>query len=202
MKATIRLLARGFQIAGALALVYCVVLLVWAEGFQAYANWAFQRDLGNSPVAAHLSSNSGPWYRGAKNRPPPMINSVIGRIEIPRLNLSTMILEGDGERQLLLGAGHIPGTGLPGDAGNTVIAAHRDTFFRPLQEIAENDEIVLTTLSGSFRYIVKSVEIADPDNTTVLQPSAEPALTLVTCYPFSFVGSAPKRFIVHARAAE
>ncbi len=127
---------------------------------------------------------------------------MVGRIEIPRLNLSTMILEGDGERQLRLGAGHVPGTVLPGEAGKVVIAAHRDTFFRPLRNIAKNDEIVLITLAGSFRYVVESVEITDPNNTAVLEATAEPTLTLVTCYPFSFVGSAPQRFIVHARMAE
>ena len=110
-----------------------------------------------------------------------------------------MILEGDEERQLQLGAGHIPGTALPGEAGNVVIAAHRDTFFRPLQGISKNDQIVLITLGGSFQYRVESVEITDSDNTVLLRPSAEPTLTLVTCYPFTFIGSAPQRFIVRAR---
>lgn len=129
----------------------------------------------------------------------PKLDSLIGKIEIPRLHLSTMILEGDDERELLLGAGHMPGTALPEQEGNVVIAGHRDTFFRPLSKISTNDQIVVTTFAGTFEYIVDSVEITDASNVAVLQSSGAPSLTLITCYPFSFVGPAPNRFIIHAR---
>jgi sortase A len=94
--------------------------------------------------------------------------------------------------------GHIPGTALPGEDGNIVLAAHRDTFFRPLRNIQKGDEIALTTLSGAYRYRVESIQIVGPDDVGVLSPTKQPTLTLVTCYPFYFVGSAPKRFIVRA----
>jgi sortase A len=94
--------------------------------------------------------------------------------------------------------GHIPGTALPGDSGNVGLAAHRDTFFRRLRDIRPDDEIVLTTPDGTFRYTVEGTKVVEPGDVWVLDPTEEPALTLVTCYPFTYVGSAPQRFIVRA----
>jgi sortase A len=126
---------------------------------------------------------------------------LVGRLEIPRLGLSTIVLEGVEARTLRRGAGHIPGTGLPSRPGNVGIAGHRDSFFRPLKDIGKNDIITLTTPEGSYRYLVEWTRIVQPEDTEVLgdlgQPGV-PALTLVTCYPFYYVGSAPKRFIVRA----
>ena len=99
---------------------------------------------------------------------------------------------------LRLGAGHIAGTPLPGEPGNSGIAGHRDTFFRELKDIRSNDEIQLQTATGLFRYEVDWVKVVAPDDTSVLAPSTESALTLVTCYPFQFLGSAPQRFVVRA----
>ncbi len=95
-------------------------------------------------------------------------------------------------------AGHIPGTALPGQPGNVGIAGHRDRFFRPLRNIRRNDIITLTTLLGEYRYRVVSTKIVSPSDVGVLDPSVNEILTLVTCYPFYFVGSAPSRFIVRA----
>ena len=126
---------------------------------------------------------------------------LVGRLEIPRLGLSTIVLEGVEARTLRRGAGHIPGTGLPSQRGNVGIAGHRDSFFRPLKDIGKNDIITLTTPEGTYRYLVEWTRIVQPEDTEVLgdlgQPGV-PALTLVTCYPFYYVGSAPKRFIVRA----
>ena len=99
---------------------------------------------------------------------------------------------------LRLGTGHIEGTPLPGDAGNSGIAGHRDTFFRGLKDIRKNDEIQFQTATGLFRYAVDWVKVVAPDDLSVLAPSTESSLTLVTCYPFYFVGPAPKRFVVRA----
>jgi sortase A len=130
---------------------------------------------------------------------PPHRGEPIGRIEIPRLHLSVMVLEGTTQKILQVAAGHIDGTALPGTTGNVGIAAHRDTFFRPLREVRPQDGIVVTTSYGTFRYVVEAVEVADPGDVQALHRTAEPQLTLVTCYPFTYVGSAPKRFVVHAR---
>ena len=132
------------------------------------------------------------------NEAAPAIRSVIGRLEIPRLNLSVMVREGADERTLSRAVGHIPGTALPGKLGNVGLAGHRDTFFRELRNIREDDAIEFETTHGKYRYIVKSTSIVTPRDVSVLRASGGENLTLVTCYPFYYVGSAPKRFIVHA----
>jgi len=108
------------------------------------------------------------------------------------------VIEGDDAADLKLAPGHIPGTALPGQHGNIGIAAHRDTFFRPLRFIRKGDLIGLTTLTGTYRYRVVSTQIVTPDDVQVLGPTKTDTLTLVTCYPFYYVGSAPKRFILRA----
>ena len=130
---------------------------------------------------------------------PPHQGGVIGRIEIPRLEISAMVLEGTTAKVLLVAVGHISGTALPGVRGNTALAAHRDTIFRRLKEVKAGDDIVVTTSFGKFRYVVDSTEIVSPTDVRVLRPTPDAELTLVTCYPFSYIGAAPQRFIVHAR---
>ncbi len=122
----------------------------------------------------------------------------IGEIAIPRLKVRVPVYEGDDERILAIGAGHVPGTALPGSPGNICIAAHRDRFFRQLRFIRPDDEIVLYTKQGPLRYLVKTTVIVPPSRVDELLPGPRRDLTLVTCYPFYYVGHAPKRFIVHA----
>jgi sortase A len=124
---------------------------------------------------------------------------VLGRIEIPRLGVRVAILEGTTSRTLRLGVGHIGGTALPGEPGNSGIAGHRDTFFRALKDIRTGDEIQIDTATGPSRYEVDSVQIVAPSDTGVLAPTAGSNVTLVTCYPFHYIGAAPERFIVRAR---
>lgn len=124
--------------------------------------------------------------------------SPVGRIEIPRLHISAMVTEGTTPRVLKMAVGHISGTALPGQAGNVVLAGHRDTFFRRLGDLKTGDVIELTTPKGQYVYGVRFTSIVTPDETWVLDPSTGETLTLVTCYPFHFVGAAPKRFIVRA----
>jgi sortase A len=116
---------------------------------------------------------------------------LFGRLEIPRLNLSVMVMEGDADQVLRLGAGHIPGTPM-------AIAGHRDTFFRPLKDIKVNDTIRLTTPDGTSEYRVISTKIVGPSDVSVLNAKDDSTLTLVTCYPFYYIGPAPKRFIIQA----
>jgi len=124
---------------------------------------------------------------------------VIGELEIPRLDISVAIFEGDDAGILKLGAGHIPKTALPPGSGNIGIAAHRDTYFRPLRLIRVNDLIELKTSAGASRYAVTETKIVRPSDIGVLAKAPGRDLTLVTCYPFYYIGSAPERFIVHAR---
>lgn len=124
---------------------------------------------------------------------------VVCELDIPRLRLSVMVFEGDDSSVLSLGAGHIPGTALPEASGNIGIAAHRDTFFRPLRLMRPNDEIALKTDRGTLRYTVTRTQVVPPSDSRVLARAPDRDLTLVTCYPFWYVGSAPERFIVYAR---
>ncbi len=118
----------------------------------------------------------------------PQKDSPWGKSRSSSIGLTAMIEEGDNGGILRRAVGHVPGTALPGQQGNVVIAGHRDTFFRPLRNIHKGDEITLTTLRGSYRYRVDSTEVVGPQDTEVLDDSPGAILTLVTCYPFYFVG--------------
>jgi sortase A len=132
--------------------------------------------------------------------PVPLRNgAVIGRLTIPRLHVRSVVREGAGQDTLEVALGHIPGTALPGQPGNAGIAGHRDTLFRSLRKIAKDDLIEFQTPTGSYSYQVESTDIVKPSDVTVLRASQHPEITLVTCYPFYYVGSAPDRFIVKAR---
>jgi len=131
--------------------------------------------------------------------PPPAAGTRLGRIEIPSLNMKIMIQEGTDYRTLQRGIGHITGTALLGQRGNVGLAGHRDTFFRDLRNIHKGDEITLVTLTGDTHYRVDQISIVGPRDSGVLRDSGENILTLVTCYPFYYIGNAPKRFIVRAK---
>lgn len=123
----------------------------------------------------------------------------IGRIEIPRLKITSIVRQGVDDKTLSRAVGHVPYTALPGQPGNVGLAAHRDTYFRNLRDVREGDTIRVVTTDGAWEYVVDSLQIVTPKNVEVLDPTPHPALTLVTCYPFNYVGHAPKRFIVRAR---
>ena len=123
---------------------------------------------------------------------------MIGRLEIPRLNVSAIVRAGSDARTLRLAIGHIGGTAFPGEPGNVGLAAHRDTFFRRLGDIHTNDQVRVVTREGTFSYRVQSTQIVEPRDTWVLSQTSARILTLITCYPFSYIGSAPQRFVVRA----
>jgi sortase A len=184
----------------------CAVLLLGYCGFALGDAWNFQRResgeldrlLRNRQVASQSTPQAEP-FTALKSAPAAATDGLIGRIEIPRLLLSAVVVEGIGKATLRRAVGHIPGTALPGEAGNVCLTGHRDTFFRPLKDLKIKDEIQLSTLQGTFRYQVESLRVVEPDNVGVLAPSGNNVLTLVTCYPFYYVGPAPKRWIVRAR---
>jgi sortase A len=181
-----------------LLLCYCGFALVDAWIFQRRASQDLDRELIARPAAIHGSTPS-PASAAPKPRPPAAADSLIGRLRIPRLLLSVVVVEGVGHTELRRAVGHIPGTALPGEPGNVGVAGHRDTFFRPLENLKLKDKIRISTPQGDFQYEVESLRIVNPDNVDVLAPSHENVLTLVTCYPFYFVGPAPRRWIVRAR---
>ena len=122
----------------------------------------------------------------------------LARLSIPRLDAAWNLVEGVSDAALRMGPGHMAGTPLPGSVGNAVIAGHRDTHFRVLKEIAVGDEIVIEGGSGRVVYTVVETQVVDSTDLSVLSPTFRPTLTLITCYPFGFVGPAPRRFIVRA----
>jgi sortase A len=123
----------------------------------------------------------------------------IGRIEILGRGVRAIIAEGTDTRTLRRAVGHIPGTAFPGERGNVALAGHRDSFFRGLEGVNRDDRVQITTPDGSFDYVVESTEIVSPSRTDVLDASTAATLTLITCYPFGFIGPAPDRFVVRAR---
>ncbi len=204
-----------------------VDVYIWANTstllYQGYADWAFDqklrglapslqrfagdeidslfdrhrpREIGALPAPALKNDPFSAAKSGDVKSPAP--SAVIGRLNIPRLHLTAMVLEGADSRTLRRAVGHIPDTALPGRIGNIGLAGHRDTFFRELRYIRQDDAIELQTENGIYRYGVEDSWIAEPRDVGVLAPSNKETLTLVTCYPFYFVGSAPKRFIVRA----
>ena len=198
-----------FFVLGILALGYVGYVLLDTWFFQAYQTWRFQQALkgpkpamggpeqpGLSPLPTRAAADRA---RAESFGIDGLAGSPLGRIEISAIGLAAMIMEGSDSKTLRHAVGHIPGTPLPGQPGNVVITGHRDTFFRGLRNVHPDDKITLTTLSGSFRYRVDSTEVVGPQDIAVLDHSDEAVLTLVTCYPFYYVGPAPKRFIVRAR---
>lgn len=139
---------------------------------------------------------------GTQSRPLealPSTGTTLGRLRIRRIGLDVIVEEGDDELTLKHAVGHIRGTALPGQHGNAALAGHRDTFFRPLSGIRPDDEITFQSIEGTKRYKVESTRIVVPEDLTVLGGSFGDVLTLVTCYPFRYVGPAPMRFIIRAR---
>lgn len=215
-----------FLFVGLIGLDYYLWTTLDATYSQAYESWSFDRqtrgqprsflrfleeELGLKSAPAEASRPAVPqtprFSAKTANRPTilpkPAPLSVIGRISVPRLQLTAMVREGVGDDVLRKAVGHIPSSPMPGQPGNVAFAGHRDTFFRGLKDIRRNDEIVVSTAQGEYTYVVESTTIVTPKDVSVLKPIAgEQALTLVTCYPFYYVGSAPKRFIVHAKQVD
>jgi sortase A len=133
---------------------------------------------------------------------PASADKVLAILRIPGIALEVPVNYGTDEWVLLRGAGLVEGSGMPGSNGNVAIAAHRDTHFRPLKDLALGDRIELVMLDRTLTYVVTDLSVVEPSDVHVLADTGEPVLTLVTCYPFYFVGHAPQRFIVRAVAVE
>jgi sortase A len=132
--------------------------------------------------------------------PPEMpADGLIGELTIPRLHLSAPVKTGDDDGVLDFSVGYLPDTPLPWMPGNSAFAAHRDRLFRPLANIREGDAITLSTIRGLLNYRVLKTLVVNPQDVWVLRPLPGVSLTLITCYPFSYIGNAPQRFVVHAR---
>jgi sortase A len=189
----LRLLERLLLGVGVVCLGYFGYVSAETALYQAYETRELDAILDAAPAVAATDV-----IVTAAPRPRPPAGTALGRLEIPRLGVSAIVRAGSDARTLRLAIGHIGGTALPGESGNVGLAAHRDTFFRRLGEIRADDRVRFVTPEGTYVYRVAGTQIVDPDDTWVLNATGEPALTLVTCYPFRYVGSAPRRFIVRA----
>lgn len=207
---------------GVAALGYYGYSLADEHIYQVYENWAFDQEMAGHRVtfadylrektplgflvgeaaakplvSAPASSAVQPQFSAA---PQPVRGAVLGRLRIARLNLSAIVREGIDEATLSRAVGHIPTTAFPGQPGNFAIAAHRDTLFRALKDIKKGDQASFQSPAGTYSYQVVSTKIVRPTDISVLQPEGnQKLLTMITCYPFYYVGSAPKRFIVQAK---
>jgi sortase A len=187
----VRWIERGLVIIGVTCLLWAGATLLLAIVYQVDQSVSLERR--DHPLDRFETN------RGALGIETPVAASTpIGRLEIPRIGLSVVVAEGDDENTLKVAVGHLPDTPLPWQQGNSALAGHRDTFFRPLRRIRAGDEIHFATRRGTFRYRVMRPTVVEPDELWVLDASPAAALTLITCYPFDYVGPAPRRFIVHA----
>jgi sortase A len=182
---------------GVVALSFAAYVIIDARLYQSAERKRFDRT--RQDAAAASPAAAGTTTPSAVALPVPTDGASIGEIQISRLGLRAIVVQGESAPVLRRGVGHLSDTALPGDEGNVVLAGHRDTFFRPLSGVRAGDSITLKTRDGEFEYQVESTSVVTPSAVEVLEPTGGRTLTLITCYPFSFIGAAPNRFIVRAR---
>jgi sortase A len=213
-----------FLALGVCGLVYYGYALTNQYLYQVYENWAFDQSIAgkratvtdwvmqttplghvvgyHQPTLVKPLPPQNPPGRAQSPAIPPVLaeGALLGRVEIPRLKLSAIVKQGVSQTTLSSAVGHVPSTQGAGEIGNFAIAAHRDTLFRALKDIRIGDAIQFRSADATFEYQVVSTRIVKPSDISVLRPQgSERLLTMITCYPFYYVGSAPKRFIVTAR---
>ena len=220
MKTALRFCEFAFITLGVALLALYAFFRMHAWFFQAYDSWSFDQvlkhrtheaDASRLPESPQNTPNleTEPEVANYRDWAPAralahekslkrQLRGIVGRLLIPALDLNVMVLEGTDPWTLNRAVGHIERTALPGRAGNVGISAHRDGYFRNLGRIARGDEISILTSEKTYTYAVESTHIVNPGDIGVLAPSDQPVLTLVTCFPFYFVGDAPQRFIVKA----
>jgi LPXTG-site transpeptidase (sortase) family protein len=208
MDTVLRWLIRGLVTVAAL----CFAIVAWTVAEQAYyraAARALSLSVRTASDAVEVPSHSPATESPAIADPDSTVIAatavpanryapgLIGELDVPHLGIATAVVEGDDGASLRRGAGHLRWTAMPGDTGNVVLAGHRDTVFRRLGDLQRGDRLRLTTARGVFHYRVARTLRVRPSDTWVLHRTAA-ALTLITCYPFDWVGSAPERWIVQA----
>jgi len=221
MRTALRFCEFAFITLGVALLAVYAFFRIHAWFFQAYDSWSFDqvlKDRTHEVDASRLpesprnprnleaepeAANYRDWAPGRalahEKSLKRQLRGIVGRLLIPSLKLNVMVLEGTDPWTLNRAVGHIESTALPGRGGNVGISAHRDGYFRNLGHIGKGDEISIVTTENTYTYAVQSTQVVNPGDVEVLSPSDQPVLTLVTCFPFYFVGDAPQRFIVKAQ---
>ena len=174
-----------------------LVLVVFGCALLVYVGWQY--------LAMHREQAAleQAWARQQQAPPavkerPAQTGPMLTRITIPRINLDAVVTEGTSGRALRAGPGHLRDSAVPGEPGNSVIVAHRDTFFRHVYELQKGDDINIRRGGQTYRYIVTAKRIVEPTDLSVLKQTSTPQLTLITCYPIYYIGPAPQRLIVFA----
>jgi sortase A len=181
--------------AGVLALAYVAYVVVDARVYQANQHRQLEQERQHAPVMPPLVDGD----HRAPGMALPVDGDSIGEIQIPRLGIAVSVVQGESPTILERAVGHLADTALPGELGNVVLAGHRDTFFRPLKGVRVGDAITMKMRDGDVTYEVESTSVVPPTDLSVLDSTGGRTLTLITCFPFAYVGSAPNRFIVRAR---
>ena len=174
--------------AGAVLLLYVVVQYgtMFAEQRRLAKEWERQ----NQPTTTTEASQTR------------AVNDGLTKVTIPKINLDAVVVEGTGRKQLLLGPGHMTDTPAPGEIGNSVITAHRDTFFRHIYELNKGDNIEVRRNGKLYTYEVTGKKVVDPEDLSVIKQSQDKRLTLITCYPTYYIGPAPERLVVFGKLVE
>ena len=191
-----------FWFAGFLFLGTAGAAVIESHVYQSRENAAFDRARAALPEARPEAARAPAEFRlVARAASPGPDGDVLGRVEIARLGVRAIVREGVDEGTLRVAVGHIPGTARPGEPGNVGLAGHRDTFFRALRNVRKGDVLTLTTLAGMETFRVASLSVVEPGRTELLRTTRGNAVTLVTCFPFDWIGAAPKRYVVEALPA-
>jgi LPXTG-site transpeptidase (sortase) family protein len=185
----------GSAVASIGALILALAVTAVLEGW--FYQWSGHRQL-NATLLSGERVHAAGKKSDARVNPRPARGMLLAKLQVPRLNMSVVVLEGSDDGTLKKGPGHIEETALPGELGNVGIAGHRDTHFRPLRNIRINDKVIVTTTTSTIHYFIDTMDIIHPSDMGILDPTEGPTLTLVTCYPFEFIGNAPMRYVIRA----
>jgi sortase A len=189
---------RSVRLEVALWLIAVLLIAPQAAVMAARGSVTYGLGAGDGPVAAPDDTWSAKRRAEFERFSRGLVPQPAGYLALPDLNVRIPIFDGDGELALTLGAGHLPDTApLDGD-GNAAIAGHRDGFFRVLRSVAVGDRLTIETAGALRQYRITDQWVVAPEDVWVLEPTSEPSVTLITCYPFYFAGNAPDRFIVRA----
>jgi len=203
------LIERGLLALGTMLLAVYVAARIHGAVLSRLTVQSFEASARTSLISEKLDRNRGPFRVNFNLWSEPRIEAykqslaqhflpALAVLRVSKIQLEAPVLDGTDDLTLNRGAGWIRGTARPGEEGNVGIAGHRDGFFRGLKDLKMGDTIDLVTRARTDAYVVDEIRVVSPADVSVLQPRSKPSLTLVTCYPFYFVGSAPQRYIVHA----
>jgi len=179
-------------VAGIALLVYVGTQygMMFAEQHRLQREWERQKSTSSTIVSTDANAQAGQERNG------------LTRLEIPKINLDAIVVEGTSRRQLAIAPGHMSDTSVPGENGNAVITAHRDTFFRHIYELQKGDSILVHRDGKTFTFEVTGKQVVEPDDFSVIHPSKETRLTLITCYPTYYIGPAPERLVIFSKLQE